>query len=190
MVAVGCNSSDKKAKERAIEANDEPLKNSHYSEAFGSSIDSTLNAYYAMTTAFVNWDSVTVENQSIAFQAGLNGLKLDELKKDTLIYQTATDQIGNVNAELTGLIGEKTLAKKRESLNMVSQNLFDLLRTIRYDRHIIYFDECPMAFDDSKPGNWVSNHPKIQNPYLGLHHPHYGNGMVTCGEVKDSLNFK
>jgi hypothetical protein len=24
---------------------------------------------------------------------------------------------------------------------------------------------------------------------MGLHHPHYGKGMIHCGETKDTLNF-
>jgi hypothetical protein len=45
-----------------------------------------------------------------------------------------------------------------------------------------------MAFDDTRPGQWLSKEEIIRNPYLGLHDPHYGKGMLKCGETKTVIN--
>jgi hypothetical protein len=63
------------------------------------------------------------------------------------------------------------------------------MRTIRYDGGKIYLQECPMAFNETEPGVWLSSTDSIQNPYLGLHHPKYKGGMLECGATKDTLNF-
>ena len=47
-----------------------------------------------------------------------------------------------------------------------------------------------MAFNDNEEGLWLSKTSKIRNPYLGLHHPKYKGGMISCGETKDTLNFQ
>jgi hypothetical protein len=78
---------------------------------------------------------------------------------------------------------------KRRSFHSLSQNIFDLLRTIRFDAAKVYLQECPMAFNDTEAAIWLSNKTEIRNPYLGLHHPRYQSGMLNCGDVKDSLRF-
>ena len=72
---------------------------------------------------------------------------------------------------------------------MLSGELYDLIRTVRYDRETIYHIRCPMAFGDSAEAYWLSNSSKIVNPYLGKNHPSYKNKMLGCGELVDSLDF-
>jgi hypothetical protein len=67
--------------------------------------------------------------------------------------------------------------------------MYNLLRTVRYDRSKIYLQECPMAFGDDAAGLWLNNSDEVRNPYLGLHHPKYKDAMVDCGGAKDTLNF-
>jgi hypothetical protein len=79
-------------------------------------------------------------------------------------------------------LGEKTLEGKRKSFQMISDQLYDLVRTVRYDRSVIYHDYCPMAFND-QGANWLSNTRDIRNPYIPKK-------MINCGEVKDSIDFR
>jgi hypothetical protein len=72
---------------------------------------------------------------------------------------------------------------------MLTDEVYTLVRTVRYDGETIYHIRCPMAFNDSEQAFWLSNTPKIMNPYLGEKHPVYKNKMVGCGEIDDSLNF-
>lgn len=44
-----------------------------------------------------------------------------------------------------------------------------------------YIVHCPMAFDNSG-GDWLSAKPQVLNPY-------YGDRMLTCGTVTDTLSF-
>ncbi|HUQ96340.1 MAG TPA: hypothetical protein VM010_01660, partial [Chitinophagaceae bacterium] len=79
--------------------------------------------------------------------------------------------------------------EKRHAFHSFSQNLYDLLRTIKYDGATVYLQQCPMAFNETEEGLWLSKTEKIRNPYLGLHHPKYKGGMISCGETKDVLHF-
>jgi hypothetical protein len=80
------------------------------------------------------------------------------------------------------LLGVKLLDEKRRSFQMISDQLYDLVRTVRYDRQVVYHTFCPMAFND-EGAYWLSNSSDIKNPY-------FGPKMLTCGEVKDSLDFR
>jgi hypothetical protein len=191
LLCVSCNHSDRQAAQAPMPApTDQPLKEGTYSASFGRSLDEALGAYYNMVNAFVNWDSAAADLQAKDLGVKMDSLKFDDFSRDTLVYQTAIQQLGSTRAELTGLLGEKTLSGKRKELNMVSQDLYDFLRTIRYHSHKIYFTECPMAFGEDNPGDWVgttSDSARILNPYLGNKHPQFGAEMVHCSQIKDSL---
>ncbi|HMH31849.1 MAG TPA: hypothetical protein VK543_02405, partial [Puia sp.] len=101
----------------------------------------------------------------------------------------AGSYISSISSEAKGLLGEKSIEQKRKALNMLTSELYDLIRIVRYDGSVVYHAKCPMAFGDSNEGYWLSNNPKIVNPYLGKLHPTYKNKMLGCGEIVDSLDF-
>ena len=162
---------------------------SKYSHEFNQSVQKLMNAYYAMTEGFVNWDTVTVNTYSAQLKSALDSIRMDEVKKDSMIYETALPFWDNLKVELMGLINDSTLGEKRGSLNIFSENLYNFLRTVRYDQGKVYWQDCPMAFGEETHGFWLSSTDVIRNPYLGMHHPKYGKSMLICGETRDTLNF-
>ena len=167
----------------------QPLSVSKHTDSFNVAVNKVLTSYYALTNDFVNWDSVAVSNHASDLKANLEAVNFDELKKDTIIHQTAITFIDASKGELETILQPADLTTKRHALNNLSDNMYNLLRTIHYDRSKIYLQECPMAFNDSDPGVWLSKTDAVQNPYLGLHHPKYKSGMVECGGPKDTLNY-
>jgi hypothetical protein len=162
---------------------------SKYSHEFNQSVQKMMNAYFSMNEGFVNWDTLTINRQSAELKSALDSIRMDEVKKDSSIYETAFPFWDNLKVELAGLISDSTLAEKRGSLNIFSENLYNFLRTVRYDQGKVYWQDCPMAFGEDTHGFWLSNTIDIRNPYLGLHHPKYGKSMLICGETRDTLNF-
>lgn len=166
-----------------------PVAVSKYSTDFIRSVDSALEDYYILSESLVRWDSGHVNENATELKKSLKDIEFDELKKDSLIYQTATSFTQTFDNSLDAFIQKTDMTEKRQLFNSLSQNLYDLLRTIRYDGGKVYLQECPMAFNDTEPGIWLSKTSSIRNPYLGLHHPKYKSGMLECGETKDSLAF-
>ncbi|MFX4520371.1 hypothetical protein ABTA72_19455, partial [Acinetobacter baumannii] len=62
------------------------------------------------------------------------------------------------------------------------EQLYDFIRTVQYDREVVYHEYCPMAFND-QGATWLSNSSDIKNPYLPKK-------MLHCGEVKDSIDLR
>ena len=56
------------------------------------------------------------------------------------------------------------------------------LKTFGIDTGTVYYQYCPMANGD-KGAYWLSTIKEIKNPY-------FGDAMLSCGETKDTLNFK
>jgi hypothetical protein len=164
---------------------------SKHSEAFNQSVANFMNAYYAMTEAFVNWDTAAAGKQAESFKATLDSFSLDEIIPDSPAYRAAVKQLGSIQSELTVLISAGDLTERRYALNMLSQLLFEMLKTIQYDKLPVYYQECPMALDNyEKSAYWLSAYREMEkrrNPYLGLYDPTYKSGMLKCGSTKDSV---
>lgn len=162
---------------------------SKHSEAFNNSVTTMLDAYFRMTEGFVNWDTTAINSSGNELKIALDSLQIVELKKDTVIYQTVVEPYANIKTELSSILADPSIAEKRSSLNILSDNLRNLLVIVKYDRAKIYWNECPMAFGEDKPGNWLSKTTDVRNPYMGIKDPQYGDKMLNCGGPKDTLKF-
>ena len=111
-------------------------------------------------------DSVTVAKQGTTL-AGLTAKCLTRPEGRYHNYCYCKKFFESVSAEALGIPGETTLEGMRRSFYTLSENLYNLLRTVQYDQQIIYHDKCPMAFNDQEEGYWLSNTKEIINPYLG-----------------------
>jgi hypothetical protein len=169
------------------------IAQSKHSDAFNNSVGSFMQHYYAMNEGFVNWDTTEVAKQSKLFKASLDSFKIEELKNNQAAYDAASKQWGSIKAELSSIIAEPNFGEKKYSLNILSQLLFEMLKTVQYDRMVIYYQECPMALDNyENSAYWLSKYSETEqrrNPYLGLHDPKYKSGMLKCGKTQDSVNF-
>jgi hypothetical protein len=168
-----------------------PIAVSKHTAAFNSTISNSLNSYSDLTESFVNWDSLNVKQKANGLKVKLDSINLSELQKDSSgIYQTAQSFLADAKINLDSMAASNGITSQRLSLNALTQNLYDFLRVVKYDLSKLYLQECPMAFNnETEPGVWLSKVSTIHNPYMGIHHPHYGKGMIECGETKDSLNF-
>ncbi len=168
----------------------QPVQVSKYSDQFNASIASAMNAYYSMTDGFVNWDTTRVSQSANQLQSALSSIQLSEVQKDTLIHATAQSYMDNAKGDVAGIVQDTAWKSRRTSLNNLSENLYNFLRTVKFDDSKVYYQECPMAFGQETYGYWLSKEKQVNNPYLGTSDPEWGRKMLHCGETKDSINFK
>lgn len=164
---------------------------SKHSGSFNESMSNAMNSYYALTESFVNWDTAKVNSSIAALKVAVDSIRIPEMQKDSAIYETAQSTWESIKSEITGMQLDTSLYEKRESLNMLSDNLFNLLRIVKYDVAKVYYQECPMALNNHESSAfWLSANSETKNrrnPYLGLHDPKYGKAMLTCGTTRDSI---
>ncbi|RYZ26518.1 MAG: DUF3347 domain-containing protein [Chitinophagaceae bacterium] len=162
---------------------------SKHSDAFNTTVESFLSDYENLSEAFVKWDSTGVIPIAQTLIKDLDSVNLEELKKDSAaIYETAAAFIENAKGDLQTIAAEKNIRPQREVFNNLTDNVYQFLNTVRYDREKLYLQECPMAFDDVQAAKWLSKKEQIRNPYLGLKDPKYGKGMLSCGETIKTIN--
>jgi len=169
-----------------------PLTTSKNSEAFNKSFEQMLTAYFALKNALIDYDTAAANKAAGELAIASDSLKTEELKGDTTgaIKEMAKNYAGTVLGSAQALAGEKELVKKKKEFSMISDAIYDLIRTVRYDRQKFYHQHCPMAFNDTDEAWWISTSDKIENPYLGKKHPKYHSGMINCGDITDSLDFR
>jgi len=176
---TACGGTNKKAEQIK---KDEPLAASKNSSDFNNKFTSLLNSYYGLKDALAASNDTLAASQAKALTASAGNLNLKEAKADSSIIEMADQYVGSVSAEAQALAAEPTLEEKRKSFQMISDNMYDLVRTVHFDREIVYHQFCPMAFNDAG-AFWLSSSADIKNPY-------FGKKMLTCGEVKDSIDFR
>lgn len=158
----------------------QPLSVSKHSDAFNQSIDNVLTAYYHLSESFSKNDTTNIHKAGNNFALALDSLQINELKVDTLIWQTALQPFENAKAETSSILMDPSLIEKKGSFNVLSNELFALFSTVRYDRKKLYWHECSSAFGEDKPGNWLSETEQASvNPY----------GIKDCSELKTTINF-
>ena len=161
------------------------------SPVFNESFEKLLNKYFSLKEALIDYDTAKANAAAKDMIVLADSLKTDEIKGDSTgnINKIADNLAGTISGSSKGLIGEQDLIKKKREFQMISEALYNLVRTVKYDRQKLYHQHCPMAFNDEEEAWWISNSNKIENPYLGKQHPKYKGTMIGCGDITDSLDF-
>lgn len=173
-----CNEAAKQP--AATQADNGPLK-APYATEFYDSLQVTMDAYYDLTDGLSQGNATYTDKWAAILKQHIDSLPLELLQVDSArlgVLHTAT---GSISAELSGLLGEKELEEKRAGFESVSDMLYDIIQTTGLKGKTIYRQYCPMAFND-RGAYWLAGSSKKQNPY-------FGNGMLGCVEVTDSLRY-
>lgn len=160
-----------------------PLSIAENTTTFNQSYDQVLNAYYAVKDALVASDTAKATAAALQLIGASDSLKVNEIQGDTtgMIKETAKSYTANISTTAKILAESKTLDEKRKQFEMIADALWQLTRTVKYDGQKVYWQYCPMAFND-KGAYWMSNNPVVMNPY-------FGDEMLHCGSSEDSLDY-
>jgi hypothetical protein len=171
------------------EEKDVPLEISSKSSAFNRSIAGVLISYYALSDGFAETDTSLITSASGKLRVAIDSIRFDQFKADTSIIQTAVNLAQSMKGEIAGLTGEKEMEQKKREFNMITDQLYSLVRTVSYDGSTIYHMRCPEAFADSSEAYWLSPTNKIVNPYIGKNNSGNKNKKLDFGEISDSIHF-
>lgn len=130
-------------------------------------IDNVLPPYFKLKDALVASNTKSVPAAATELSRQLEELSAPEAK------QAATHAAAVAKA--------KTLEDQRARFAMLSESLYRLTKT-NAPSSTVYYQHCPM-YNKGKGGNWLSQEKAIRNPY-------YGEQMLTCGSVVETLGGK
>lgn len=170
-------------KEETPREKQQPVAVGENTGAFNQSYAALLNAYYGVKDALVASDTAKARAAAQGLIAASDGLKVNEIQGDStgMIKETAKSYTANISTTAKVLAGSKSLDEQRKQFEMIADAIWNLTRTVKYEGQKLYWQYCPMAFND-KGAYWMSNEAQIMNPY-------FGNEMLHCGSVEDSLDY-
>lgn len=176
----GFKGKDKPATE---EEKQQPLSIGANTDAFNTSFRNLLTAYYGVKDALFAGDTAKASAAALSLAIASDSLKLDQIQGDStgMIKETAKIYTGTIVGSATALAGETSLENKRKEFANTADALWTLIRTVKYSGEKLYWDFCPMAFNN-KGAYWVSDDAAIKNPY-------FGSQMPACGKVEDSVDY-
>jgi hypothetical protein len=138
-----------------------------------SDLSALLSKYYGIKNALVKSDAVDAAKQAMEFSANVG--KIDVKKLDVSEQQAFNNTKSRLLSD-AGIIGTSTdLKNQREVFASFSAAMIILIKTAKLSQQPVYIDYCPM-----KKNYWLSADIQIKNPY-------YGNSMLTCGKVSETL---
>ncbi len=156
-----------------------------YSEVFNTSYNAVLDQYMVVKDALVKTNAAAADSGANGLVAALDALAITELKADsgkmTMVKQDA-DSLRIYTQQLLAVQNDPKCEKKRAAFEFVSNKLYANVQALGLKNRTVYRQYCPMAFND-KGAYWLSNDAKVMNPY-------FGNRMLHCGEVTDTLAFQ
>ena len=142
-------------------------------QAFQKAFESSLNAYFKMKDAFVASDASQVSAFAKKASEKIKAIDQSDLGK------TERAQVSKSIEMLEAMYKQQDLEGQRAYLVILNENMVSLAMHIQSPSETLYIQKCPMA-NMNKGAMWLSAEKEIKNPY-------YGEAMLTCGSVIDSL---
>jgi hypothetical protein len=143
--------------------NNNPLATNEYTQ---KQLSQLLSAYLNIKNALVTGDGGSAATNANDFLRIANTIDFKVISEGNI--QVLAKDAGKIS-------GTKDLKKQRQYFAALSTNVIAVARVIKLSSQPIYLQYCPM-----KDASWISTEKAIRNPY-------YGNTMLTCGEVKETL---
>lgn len=137
---------------------------------------SLFGHYTHLKNALVNAD---VKEAQMGAQAMLDVLNKFDVSKITAEEKKILDShLAPIKEDASHIVENNEIAHQREHLVSLSTHVYELVKAFGVEKEV-YYSYCPMANND-KGAYWVSEIKEIKNPY-------FGNDMLTCGEVKETI---
>jgi hypothetical protein len=131
--------------------------------------DDLLNAVYhkyeELTTALIKEEIAKAKIAAGAMEAGAK-----ETGNSRLMVQFCRQ-----------IMDARNIEEQRSAYAGLSNALISRIKSAGLSAGSLYIEYCPMALND-KGGFWLSSRAEIKNPY-------FGDKMLSCGEIKETLKF-
>ncbi len=143
-----------------------------------SELRTVLTAYLAVKDALAKDNPSDAVTQAKALRSALGKVTRDKLQThQRAAYAPLAAKIDQNAASISGV---NALKDQRTAFIPLSEATIALVKTFNILETPIYQQFCPMA-NQGKGADWLSTEKAIKNPY-------YGKSMLTCGNVKATIN--
>ena len=141
------------------------------------SVSAQLKSDAQVTKLYQNYitikDALASDNADKTSQAATEFIKT----ASAIDYKILSEgNVSTLKKDATVISDARNIASQRETFFNLSDNMIALTKEFKLSEKPVYVQYCPMA-----DGSWLSDEKQIANPY-------YGKSMLTCGNVKSTIN--
>jgi len=147
------------------------------SETFKKQLKAVIGTYLKLKDALVESKNKDAKSIAVQMEKELKKVDMKMLKGESHMYWMEKSEIMNQAIKL--IIAGKNIDIQRASFDELSVALIRSIEAYGITEDKLYIQYCPMV-DNNKGAYWLSAQSQIRNPY-------FGDQMLTCGEVKNSL---
>ena len=144
------------------------------SDGLNEDFNPFFDAYFDLKDALVASNRDLVQDVADRAQNTIQkAIRQQGLDKESKVY------FEGLSERLAQIKSQADLEKQRDVFRLVSEEVISLAKGIKDAKANYYVQYCPMA-NNNKGANWLSTERLIANPY-------YGDMMLRCGKVTDSI---
>lgn len=133
--------------------------------------------YINLKSAFIKSDVEAIIAMAKEVQRELpNVEKASALLENKKVWVTQSIKI---ESSINAILKVKDIEKQRIAFAVLSEALYQSIKTYGVLGMKSYYQYCPMALN-GKGAYWLSLQEEIQNPY-------FGDKMITCGKTKEII---
>ncbi len=179
LAVTGCNNGNNTTSDTKATATKEPV-HSKLTDSGTQALMTVVTKYYGLKNALVATKAARADSAATDLAATAESMQA-ELQKDSANMTALKPFVDTIisQSKIVNAIKDETCEKQRIVFEIISRNVYALLKAAELKNAHIYHQFCPMAFND-KGAFWLSGESEILNPY-------FGKKMLECGEVTDSL---
>ena len=148
------------------------------SAKFRDQLKKVFNAYISLKDALVNDDTQNAQLAAKQLEKNLNEVNMKSLKNEKAHQQWMSIQ-KQLKTSISTISTSSNIKIQRNNFKSLSENMIKSVQLFGVNQKT-YSQFCPMA-DDNNGAYWLSLDEEIRNPY-------YGQAMLTCGEVRDTID--
>ena len=142
-------------------------------------LNTLFDQYLVLKDAFVQSDSKKTKQAAQLVQLSI--LNADGKLQTGDARKHWTDITGKLDNLIKQIVSSDDIDEQRKAFSGFSSELYGIIKIFGLIGRTVYYQFCPMAFND-KGAFWLSTTKEIRNPY-------FGNQMLTCGEIKETLYY-
>lgn len=161
---------------------DLPDYTSATSVEFKNQLKLVLESYLSIKNALVNSSVKESSKNSKLLLENLKKVDMKLVNGESHVFWMV--QMKAISENTKGMIEATNISEQRDLFSSLSNTIISTTKSFGVEKGVFYIQFCPMGGNDNG-AYWLSKEAEIKNPY-------FGNEMLTCGSVKETIdeNFK
>jgi Cu(I)/Ag(I) efflux system membrane fusion protein len=148
-------------------------------QAFKSQIGILVDQYMDLKEALVSADPVAGKTASKIILNNIDNIDMTLVEGEAHMYWM--EKLNGIKAHGKKLNEVEDVEDQRKQFEFLSEQMIETVMAFGIPDKTVYVQYCPMAFDN-RGADWLSYEEQIKNPY-------FGDKMMKCGSVTDTLAF-